>query len=792
VTEERARPLAEHAAPLAVLVAASLGVFWEAVFTSRVFFRRDVLGYWYPLVETFVRVVGKGSWPLWDPYETFGLPMLADPGSQVLYPTTWLNLLFLPHTVYKVMVVGHAAATGVALYFLARRWGMGAVGACAAGLSWMLSGPFVSFAGLYHHYCGAAWIPFVMLALEAALGQPTTSRVLLLAMVAAGQVFAGSGDMLAMSALCVAARVGLFLVEWPGNRKDALRRLGRLSFALPLTAALAAVQLLPTLDHLRSTSRSAMTPASNLFWSLHPAALVDVVVPRLVGDLPYRTWLFEGREPFLESVYLGAVLLIPAAFAVLAGPRRARFAALMALVFVLLALGRYTPLLEALVRVPPFRLFRYPVKYMAPAAMWWSLLAGFGVHALATAGPLGRRASRGTLAVCALGAMLAGAMAFWLWREPYAFVQLTITGTGPYPEGNFKALPRVAWTAGALTAAAALFLARHAGWGTAPRLAAALALVAAVDLAGAAQGLNPLGPRELVQHRPPILTALGDREGYRVLAPVPSGTWINEQVARGPAGWTKEASYSLGVQDMLYAPCAGRWAVRGSYDADFTGLGDPALPAMSLLVKQASRTSSVVRLLQIGNVGSVIEVEDGAFAAVPEVARFASVFASPIRLLQVPDPLPRAYLVSGARFVPSNKAAFDQMMDPGFDPRREAAVAGYEPARPATAQSAGSVRVLDWRADRIALATFAHAPAFLVLVQSHDPGWRATVGGRSVPVRRTNVLYQSVEVPSGQSQVELVYRPRAALLGSALSAAAWLGALAVLARRALLRGPSGR
>jgi hypothetical protein len=792
MTERAARPLAGHAAPLAVLLTTCLAVFWEAAFTSRVFFRRDVLAYWYPLVETFVRVVAQGSWPLWDPYEAFGLPMLADPGSQVLYPTTWLNLLFLPHIVYKVLVLGHAAATGMGLYFLARRWGLGAIGACAAGLSWMLSGPFLSFAGLYHHYCGAAWIPLVMLAFERALARPTASRILILAMVGAVQVFAGSGDMLVMSALSVAARAGLLLLESAGERGAALRRLARLSLALPAVAALSAVQLLPTLQHLRSTIRNAMPPQSSLFWSLHPASLVDLLVSRLTGDLAYRSWLFEGREPFLESVYLGAVLVAPAAFAVLAGPRRARFAAAVALVFVLLALGRHTPLLQALVHVPPFRFFRYPVKYMAPAALWWSLLAGYGIHALALPGAIDRFAARGAIALSALGSLLAVGAAVWLWRDPFAFVQLTITGTGPYPQSDPAALRRVACAAGALAAAALLLYARERGWATGPRLAAGLVVLAGVDLAAAVQGLHPLGPRELVLHRPPILASMRGQEGYRVLAAAPSGAFLNGQLVRGPAGWAKEESFALGLQEMLYAPSAARWAVAGSYDADFTGLADPALPAMSRLVSQASRTREVERLLQIGNVAHVVEIEADTFPSLPEVARVQSVFASPLRLLEVNDPRPRAYLVSGVRFAPSHRAAFEEMVAPGFDPRQEAVVSASGNARPIGPGPVGSVRVVDWRADRIALAVVAHMPALLVLVQGHDPGWQATVAGRRAALNRTNVLYQSVEVPAGESRVELAYRPRAALLGAALSGTSWLGALTVLARRALPRAPARR
>jgi hypothetical protein len=49
------------------LLALPLLVFSGAVFGGRIFFERDILAYWQPQVETLVRVVAQGSWPLWDP-----------------------------------------------------------------------------------------------------------------------------------------------------------------------------------------------------------------------------------------------------------------------------------------------------------------------------------------------------------------------------------------------------------------------------------------------------------------------------------------------------------------------------------------------------------------------------------------------------------------------------------------------------------------------------------------------------------------------------------------------------
>ena len=57
---------------------------------------------WLPQVESFVRGVATGSWPLWDTYSGLGRPLLADPRAEILYPPTWLNLVLRPATYYAL------------------------------------------------------------------------------------------------------------------------------------------------------------------------------------------------------------------------------------------------------------------------------------------------------------------------------------------------------------------------------------------------------------------------------------------------------------------------------------------------------------------------------------------------------------------------------------------------------------------------------------------------------------------------------------------------------------------
>ena len=78
---------------------------------------------------------------------------------------------------------------------------------------------------------------------------------------------------------------------------------------------------------------------------------------------------------------------------------------------------------------------------------------------------------------------------------------------------------------------------------------------------------------------------------------------------------------------------------------------------------------------------------------------------------------------------------------------------------------------------RLRLTTRPDRPALVVVTESHHPGWSARVNGVPAPVHRVDNLFLGIEVPAGESAVELRFRPPGLETGAAVSAA---GALALV------------
>jgi hypothetical protein len=163
--------------------------------------------------------------------------------------------------------------------------------------------------------------------------------------------------------------------------------------------------------------------------------------------------------------------------------------------------------------------------------------------------------------------------------------------------------------------------------------------------------------------------------------------------------------------------------------------------------------------------------------------------SGPVSLFRVPDS-PGRYLSPAVALRAGTEAqALAAVSQAAFDAGRTVLIQGETPGPPAG--GVGTVKVLEESATRIRLQVQREGPGWLVALQTWYPGWKATVDGRPVSVRRADVAFSAVPVGGGTSTVELRYQPRSVRWGLALTAASAVG-LDALALWALGVGPRRR
>jgi hypothetical protein len=93
----------------------------------------------------------------------------------------------------------------------------------------------------------------------------------------------------------------------------------------------------------------------------------------------------------------------------------------------------------------------------------------------------------------------------------------------------------------------------------------------------------------------------------------------------------------------------------------------------------------------------------------------------------------------------------------------------------------GTARLLEETPSRIKTALAMETAGLVILTDRWDPGWRAYLGGKQVPVLRANHTLRGVVAPPGEHLLEFCYQPTSFRVGLMLAAAAgaillaWLG-----------------
>lgn len=166
---------------------------------------------------------------------------------------------------------------------------------------------------------------------------------------------------------------------------------------------------------------------------------------------------------------------------------------------------------------------------------------------------------------------------------------------------------------------------------------------------------------------------------------------------------------------------------------------------------------------------------------------------------RMPDGLGRVYAVPRVVAIDADSNAFKRLISAEFDPAREAITTDLSAAGEYPGSAACTMRWLADEPDTLLLETEAPDRAFVVVADTHFPGWRATVDGAPVTIHRVNHMVRGVRVPAGKHRLEMVYVPegwarsvpvtRAGMGAWALAALGWLG-VALSRRFRVSRAPA--
>src|SRR5437763_16366241 len=136
-----------------------LTCYAPALFGDRQFGYRDAVHYYYPLYQRVQAEWNAGRWPLWEPEENAGMPLLGNPTAAVLYPGKVVFALLPYPWAARAYVVIHTALAFAAMLVLMRSWRTSWVGSALGALGYAFGAPILFQHSNIIYLVGAAWLP---------------------------------------------------------------------------------------------------------------------------------------------------------------------------------------------------------------------------------------------------------------------------------------------------------------------------------------------------------------------------------------------------------------------------------------------------------------------------------------------------------------------------------------------------------------------------------------------------------------------------------------------------------
>ena len=739
---------------LLVWTAALTLFFWDSVSLRRALFYFDITEINYPYRAFFAEELRAGRFSRWCPGLYCGMPLFSESQAGYLHPLKYLLYPWLQTwQAFNLDTVLSVWLTGVGTYCWLRRH-VGAAGALTGAAIFGSSG--YVWGHLIHTSMinALASVPLVIWGLESSGASGRWRGVVLGACALACQVFAGH----LQDALLTIGLVGLYGTYRAATERGPAARLRALSMALVLIGLgvlISGVQWVPSKELLdRSPRAGGLSWGELTFASWSPELLPTLVVREAYGTRARDTDWMDGFYPYHEmNTYMGLIAIVLAVVGAGGGAARDRWTSFWVLLVGIgsvLMLGRYTCLFDYAHRLPILGSSREPVRFHVWVSLGVAALAATGVEQLGRPGAVSLRG--GLILAGVLVAVSIPIMIYIyapVWTEPRRW-------TRPYHLDRYRWLGRELLTATlrtGLLAVLAWWIARGAARMLDParreRRAAILPLLVIVDLLSAhwvdvptvdpGYWTVPPASAQQLKSNPEFIRVFG----------------IGDKSA-GEPGYASERVDFMAVRDPLDWSLPLAWHVNASrgntpmVSRRIVDFGEHALGSARYDLEGDTHIVSGRRRLQ-------------------DFTRLRKLRSGAAFIHRNKNALPRARLIGKPVYVDDQIQAIESVEQLSGALRDKLVV--EDPGRPlaAGAEVSGEARIVEDLPERVVVEADALTPAYLVLSDTFDPGWSATIDGQPAPIWPAYIAFRAVYLPQGRHTVVFTYRPAGFELGLLLS-----------------------
>lgn len=720
----------------------------------------DTIREFYPWRTLVNNQFKSGQWPLWNPYNFSGSPLLANYLTAVFYPLNLLYLLLNQVSAWAILIMLQPLLASLFIYLYTRKIGISSYGSilsaiCFAYCSYM--NVWLEFNTVGHTIL---WLPLILYSIEKVLDKEKfTPWCLLLIFSLTSSLFAGFPiDFVA---------VLIFSIFYSGFRLVSVRKnhQSRLKLAivtlLPCylaTLLIGSIQLLPTINLLKNSTR---VPFSYYFFInkmlIQPYQLIMIFIPDFFGNPATRNfWLESSYVGLTLSIGLTPLLFVSYLllnFKKFKGEKFQMIQIFLAIALVVLLLTINTPLTRLFYKLPiPFILTNSPTKLLSLFAFSLSILAGFGVDSY-----LKTKSAKRILK--AVAPFILVFLLAWMSLKTLPLNKMTTSFRNTF------------YSTAILTISTIIFLlcpvlAQRKKNLRLKKIALFLLITVTVfDLHYAFQKFNPFSPKEFIFPRAEVLEFLKENAG------------INRFWGYG----TAKIDSNIASQYQLFSP-DGFDALNpiwynsfissskdGKIKTNFThldrsiaeihpGYGETDLPSNKYRLKVLDALGVKYILNRVEN-----PKDENTFPA----ERFKLIWQDEAgwQVFENLKSAPRFFLTIDIKTY-KTKEEFERMFfAEDFDPSNTILIEDSHSNNLAIEHFSNKpigdafVPLKSYEPNKVAFQINTPVDAFLFLSDTFDFGWKGYIDEKETKVYRTNYAFRSVFVPKGQHEVVFCYQP---------------------------------
>lgn len=706
----------------------------------------DVIRQIYPWKTLAIDLLKNGQWPLWNPYNFSGTPLLANLQSSVFFPG---NILFfiLPQLIsWVVLVVGLPLLFSIGMYLFLRVNKLSK----PASVFGAIAGSSISYFLVWSEQLviiqSALFLPFILFLIDKYRNSRSHLSVLFLSILFAFSVFGGH--------IQTTVYVYLIAILYLIYRRYPMRRIFSI---IVFSFALAAIQLIPSLELYFQSARE-VTSGPGLFSSgiLPLKTLITIFAADFFGNPATNN--FWGKDYGNFQAYFGISALVLAIYGVFyswkKSPSRFWIAALViGLVVSMWPVANIFHLLKI-----PVLSTGVPARAIFIFQFSATILAALGLH---RALEYQQKHINKTPFIATV--LLLGLVYFSLWFVCFIHPGDYVFGVAK----NNLILPTAIFFLTGFLVFICLRLPKFATFAV-----IGLCLLSSLEYSYFFNKFQPSSQGKFVFPEHPISKYLQSRsDGQRFYG---EGTaYLDNNFA------TYWRVYATEGYDSLYILRYGELlasAKDGSLSSEVTR-SDATLPT--------ERGVNKDRLMDLLGVRYVLNKIDTPVSNwqpdnfhFPE-DKYQLIWQSgKWQAYQRVNYFPRAFLAGNYKMEKSSQAIIASTYDPTNN-IRDTAILESDPQVHPEGGGIANVAITGYSANKIEIRSFSEVPKILVISDVYFPGWKATVDGRDTVVLRADYALRAISLNKGEHKIELVYDPDSFRWGIAISLVSLLGLVTI-------------